>query len=50
MNNGTGLISKIYAWTWHPSNSSETIYDWIAFFIVVLILSYMWSTVINVVD
>lgn len=50
MGAGEGLITKIYAWVWHPSNSSETVTEWIAFFIVVLILSYLWSTVINVVE
>lgn len=50
MGAGEGLITKIYSWVWHPSNSSETITEWIAFFIVVLILSYLWSTVINVVE
>lgn len=50
MNAGQGLITKIYSWVWHPSNSSETIYDWFAFFVAVVILSYLWSTVITVVE
>ena len=49
MGSGQGLITKIYTWVWHPSNSSETIYEWFGFFVAVLILSYMWSTVIPIV-
>jgi hypothetical protein len=50
MNTGDGIISKIYAWTWHPGNSAETISDWIAFFALALIASYLWSTVIKTID
>lgn len=50
MNFGEGIVSKIYAWVWHPSNSSETLTDWFAFFILALIVAYLWSTVINVVE
>jgi len=50
MNYGEGLISKIFAWIWHPGNSDETITDWFAFFVLLVIASYLWSTVIKVVD
>lgn len=46
---GEGIITKIYSWTWHPGNSQEPITDWIAFFILALIVAYLWSTVIRVV-
>jgi hypothetical protein len=50
MNTGEGIISKIYAWVWHPGNSTETLSDWAAFFVLALIAGYLWSTVIKVVD
>jgi hypothetical protein len=50
MNTGDGLISRIYGWIWHPSNSDETVTDWAAFVVLVLIASFLWSTVIKVVD
>lgn len=50
MEYGAGLISRIYAWTWHPGNSDEPITDWIAFFILALIAAYLWSTVVKAVD
>lgn len=50
MQTGEGIITKIYSWIWHPSNSSETLTDWFAFLIVVLLFAYLWSTVIKVVD
>jgi hypothetical protein len=50
MQTGEGIVTKIYTWIWHPSNSNETLMDWFAFFVLVLIASYLWSTVIKVVD
>lgn len=50
MQTGEGIITKIYSWVWHPSNSDETLTDWFAFFVLVLIAGYLWSTVIKVVD
>jgi hypothetical protein len=50
MGTGTGIISKIYSWVWHPSNSSETMSDYAAFLILALIAAFLWSTVIKVVD
>jgi hypothetical protein len=50
MNKGEGIITKIYSWVWHPSNSSETVTEWAAGLIIILILSFLWSTVIKVVD
>lgn len=47
---GEGLISKIYSWTWHPSNSDETVNDWLAFLVLALIASFLWSTVIKAID
>jgi hypothetical protein len=50
MNQGTGAISRIYGWLWHPSNSTETLTEWAAGLVVILIVSFLWSTVIKVVD
>jgi hypothetical protein len=47
MNAGEGIITKIYSWVWHPSNSNETVMDWSAFFVLALIAGYLWSTVIK---
>ena len=47
MNYGEGIISKIYTWVWHPSNSSETLNEWGAGLVVILILAFLWSTVVN---
>jgi hypothetical protein len=50
MQTGEGIITKIYSWIWHPSNSNETLTDWLAFVILILLVAYLWSTVIRVVD
>lgn len=47
METGSGIITKIYSWVWHPGNSGESITDWFAFFVIALIASYLWSTVIR---
>lgn len=50
MQQGEGLITKIYSWVWHPGNSEEPLENWAAFLVLVLIASFLWSTVIKVVD
>lgn len=50
MNYGEGLISKIYKWVWHPSNSDETLMDWGAGLLLVIIVSFLWSTIIKMID
>jgi hypothetical protein len=50
MNYGEGIITKIYRWVWHPSDSGETLSDWAAFLVLTLIAGYLWSTVIKTVD
>jgi hypothetical protein len=47
MNYGEGIISKIYSWVWHPSNSEETLSDWGAGLVVVIVLAFLWSTVVK---
>jgi hypothetical protein len=50
MNFGEGFISKIYSWVWHPSNDDSTLTDWAAGLVVVLILAFLWSTVIRTIE
>jgi len=50
MNYGEGLISKVFTWIWHPSNSEETLTDWAGFLVLVLIVSFLWSTVIKMAE
>jgi hypothetical protein len=50
MQTGEGLITKIFSWIGHPYNSSEQLSDWAAFFVLALIASYLWSTVIREID
>ena len=49
MNAGEGLITKIYSWVWHPSNSQETTSEWAMFLVLVLIVSFLWATVIRMI-
>jgi hypothetical protein len=50
MNYGEGIISKIYSWVWHPSNSEETLGDYAAGLVVVLALAFLWATVIRMIE
>lgn len=50
MDTGNGLITKIFNWIWHPSNSSETLTDWGAGLVVVLIASFLWATVVHQIE
>jgi hypothetical protein len=50
MNYGQGIISKVFSWIWHPSNSEETVSDWAGFLVLVLIVSFLWSTVIKMAE
>lgn len=47
MEYGEGLITKIFSWIWHPGNSDETVGDWIGFLALVLIVSFLWTTVLK---
>lgn len=42
-----GIISKIFDWGTHPSYDSSTTTQWAAGLIVILIVSFLWSTVVN---
>lgn len=42
-----GIISKLFAWTTNASYDNTTVADWGAGLVVILILAFLWSTVIN---
>ena len=42
-----GVISKIFDWLRHPGNSNGTILEWTAGLILVLIISFLWATVVK---
>lgn len=50
MNTGEGIISKIYSWIWHPSNSNETVQEYALFLVLILIASFLWATVIHMIE
>lgn len=42
-----GIVSKIFDWGAHPTTGKNTTAEWAAGLLVVLILSFLWSTVIK---
>lgn len=42
-----GLVTKIFAWIGHPSNSEGDVTEWAAGLILILILAFLWSTVVR---
>lgn len=42
-----GIITKIFAWITHTSYDDSTTLDWAAGVVVILILAFLWSTVVN---
>ena len=44
-----GLITSLYDWSAHPSYSTGTALQWTAGLVIVLILAFLWSTVIRLV-
>ena len=47
MNYGEGIISKVYGWLWHPSNSNETLTEWALFLVLMLIVVFFWTITVN---
>jgi len=45
-----GIISGIFAWGHHPLYSEGTIWEWGAGLVVVLILAFLWTTVLSKID
>lgn len=50
MNSETGIFSKLLGWLSLPANTDTTVKDWLAFAALVLIASFLWSTVIKAID
>ena len=43
----SGVVGKIIDWILHPINSEGTIPQWVAGLALILIVSFLWSTVIR---
>lgn len=44
---GNGLIGKIFAWGQSPLYSDTTVNEWLAGLGVVIILAFLWTTVLR---
>jgi hypothetical protein len=44
---GNGVISKILSWIMHPLNSEGTPTEWLAGLVLLIIASFLWSTVVR---
>jgi hypothetical protein len=43
-----GIITKIFSWITHPSESEDgTVIEWFAGLVLILIVSFLWSTVVR---
>lgn len=42
-----GIISKIFDWMKHPANSNTSILDWSAGLVLILMVSFLWATVVK---
>jgi hypothetical protein len=42
-----GIITKLFAWMGHPAKSDSDIADWVGGLVLILILSFLWSTVVR---
>jgi hypothetical protein len=45
-----GIISGIFQWGTHPLYSSGTVADWGAGLVLLLILSFLWKTVVDKIE
>lgn len=45
-----GLVSGIFDWGQHPLYSRGTLLDWGAGLVLVLILAFLWKTVVDRID
>lgn len=50
MNYGEGIITKIYSWVWSPSNDNATLEDWALGLVVIIIVAFLWSTVVRMLE
>lgn len=42
-----GIVSKLFDWMLHPTFSEGTPAEWIAGLVLIIILSFLWSTVVR---
>lgn len=42
-----GILSKFFAWGVHPLNDDSTVAQWGAGLVLVLILAFLWTTVVK---
>ncbi len=45
--NGRGIITKIFDWFGHAGYSQASVGEWLAGLMLLLILSFLWSTVVK---
>jgi hypothetical protein len=46
-----GLISKIFGWGTQPlQNDGSSVNEWLAGLLLILILAFMWSTVVKLIE
>lgn len=43
----SGLLSKILNWVEHPTFSEGTPTEWVAGLVLILMVSFLWSTVVR---
>lgn len=42
-----GILSKMFDWLGHPLNDESTAATWAMGLVLILIVAFLWSTVIN---
>jgi hypothetical protein len=47
MNQGNGILSNLYSWGLTPGYNNATLQEWLAGLALVLILAFLWSTVVR---
>lgn len=45
-----GLVSKIFGWAFHPLNDDSDVNEWLAGLVLLLIIAFLWSTVIRMIE
>jgi hypothetical protein len=46
-----GIFSKLLSWLTLPSEHEDsTVKEWFAFLVLILIVSFLWSTVVKQID
>lgn len=50
MNSESAFFSKLLSWLKLPATTETTVKEWFGFLALVLIVSFLWSTVIKGID